>query len=93
MSRSVFDLPLRLRRTYFAALQLLDELTSSGAASDVGVPDVDISQVTRQHVAETRRHLLQLADDLLSVGQDGEHVTVFAAQRLVSSSFRFDAGR
>lgn len=91
MSRSVFDLPLRLRRTYFAALQLLDELTSSGAAADVGVPDVDISQVTRQHVEETRRHLLELAN-LLSVAQDGEHVTVFAAQRLVSSSFRFDSG-
>ena len=93
MSRSVFDLPLRLRRTYFAALQLLDERARSGAPADVGARDVDIAQVTRQHVTETRLHLLELADDLLSVGQDGEEVTAVATQPLTTASLHFGAGR
>jgi hypothetical protein len=80
MTRSVFDLPLRLRRTYMAAIQLMDE----DAADDDGpaaVLDVDIAGITLHHVSETRRHLLDLGNDLLEVGRDGEQVCVMGSGR------------
>lgn len=90
MSRSVFDLPLRVRRTYFTALQLLAENATANTTAGVEVRDVDICEVTMHHVAETRFHLVDLADDLLSVRRDGEHVCVYGARRLATASFRSD---
>jgi hypothetical protein len=82
MTRSVFDLPLRLRRTYIAAIQLMDERASArGEGHDATVRDVDIAEITLHHVSETRLHLLDLAHDLLEVRQDGEHVCVVGPGR------------
>jgi len=79
MTRSVFDLPLRLRRTYMAAIQLMDEdADDDGPAA---VRDVDIAGITLHHVSETRRHLLDLGNDLLEVGRDGEQVCVMGSGR------------
>lgn len=82
MTRSVFDLPLRLRRTYMAAIQLMDEGTSDvDDDRSSAVRDVDIAGITLHHLSETRRHLLDLGDDLLEVGLDGEQVRVLGNGR------------
>jgi len=82
MTRSVFDLPSRLRRTYLAAIQLMDEHRSD---PDPGlVRDVDIANVTLHQVAETRLHLLDLGSDLLEIRQDGEHVCVMGPEPAVT---------
>jgi len=82
MTRSVFDLPSRLRRTYLATIQLMDE--RSGDADDVVVRDVDIANVTLHQLAETRLHLLDLGSDLLDVRQDGDHVCVTGPEPAVA---------
>lgn len=79
MTRSVFDLPLRLRRTYMAAIQLMDE--NSDDDRPARVRDIDIAGITLHQLTETRRHLLDLGDDLLEVGQDGEQVCVLGSGR------------
>lgn len=80
--RPVFDLPLRLRRTYMAAIQLIDERASApGNRDPSAVRDVDIAGVTLLHLSETRLHLLDLGNDLLLVAQDGEHVCVTGPAR------------
>ena len=81
MTRSVFDLPLRLRRTYMAAVQLMDEGTSESDEGPAVVRDVDIAGITLHHVSETRVHLLDLGEDLLEVGRDGEQVSVIGSGR------------
>jgi hypothetical protein len=82
MTRSVFDLPLRLRRTYMAAIQLMDEdAADSDDDGPAAVRDVDIAGITLHHVSETRRHLLDLGNDLLEVGRDGEQVCVVGSGR------------
>ena len=92
MTRSVFNLPLRLRRTYMAAIQLMDEGASDLDDDRQGaVRDVDIAGVTLHHVSETRRHLLDLGSDLLEVGQDGEQVCVIGSGR--SSALHQRGGR
>ena len=80
MTRSVFDLPLRVRRSYMATIQLLDErAVASGSADASPVRDVDIAGATLLALPETRLHLLDLGNDLLEVVQDAEHVCVTGA--------------
>jgi hypothetical protein len=84
--RSLFDLPLRLRRTYMAVVSLLNDTAAHhhrwSRQSTIGVTDTvldsDIAFTTGQGLASTRRDPLDLGADLLIIEETDQGIRVAA---------------